>query len=145
MSTSQEPAARTARPIEAREMGRSVVRRDGRAKVTGAATYAAEHAQDALHAVVVQSTIARGRVTAVVSAEALAHPGVVEVLDHTNAVRLEDTSDRELAVLQDDRVGFRGQVVAVKDGKPGALDLRIQGRHLPLKGRQQRAWLQQPA
>ncbi|WP_445257124.1 xanthine dehydrogenase family protein molybdopterin-binding subunit [Nocardioides aurantiacus] len=113
MSTPQEPAARTARPIEAREMGRSVVRRDGRAKVTGAATYAAEHAQDALHAVVVQSTIARGRVTAVVSAEALAHPGVVEVLDHTNAVRLEDTSDRELAVLQDDRVGFRGQVVAV--------------------------------
>ncbi|SDS31730.1 xanthine dehydrogenase YagR molybdenum-binding subunit [Nocardioides scoriae] len=114
MSTTQDqPPTRTARPIQAREMGRPVVRRDGRAKVTGTATYAAEHRQDALHAVVVQSTIARGRITALVSAQALAHPGVVAVLDHTNAGRLADTSDRELAVLQDDRVGFRGQVVAV--------------------------------
>ncbi|ROR90227.1 xanthine dehydrogenase family protein molybdopterin-binding subunit [Nocardioides aurantiacus] len=113
MSTTQEPSSRTARPIQAREMGRSVVRRDGRAKVTGTATYAAEHAQDALHAVVVQSTIARGRATSVDAAPALAHPGVVEVLDHTSAPRLDRTEDRELAVLQDDRVGFRGQVVAV--------------------------------
>lgn len=113
MSDSTKPPTRTARPLEAREMGRSVVRRDGRPKVTGAASYAVEHRQDALHAVLVTSTVALGRVTRVDAADALAHAGVTHVLDHTSAPRLEKTDDRELAVLQDDRVGFRGQVVAV--------------------------------
>ena len=43
MSAEQtEPATRTARPFAAQEMGRPFGRRDGRAKVTGAATYAAD-------------------------------------------------------------------------------------------------------
>src|SRR4051794_22368528 len=50
---------------------------------------------------------------------ALAHEGVVAVLDHTNAPRLhvngdsDDDPDRELMVLQDDRIDVRGQVVAL--------------------------------
>ena len=110
---STRPPSRTAAPLEAREMGRPLVRRDGPPKVTGTASYAVEHRQDALHAFLVTSTIALGRVTEVDASDALAHDGVTHVLDHTSAPRLEDTDDRELFVLQDDRVGFRGQVVAV--------------------------------
>ncbi|GGR53266.1 xanthine dehydrogenase YagR molybdenum-binding subunit [Nocardioides luteus] len=107
----------TARPFEARSMGTALDRVDGREKVTGRATYAVEHDADLdeapLHAWLVTSTTASGRVLRVDAAEALAHPHVVTVLDHTNAPRLADTEDRELAVLQDDRIGFRGQIVAV--------------------------------
>lgn len=107
-------------PIETRSVGAHHDRVDGRLKVTGRAPYAVEHRGDPvggapLHAWLVQSTVARGRVTAVDATEALAHPGVVSVVDHTSAPRLEgsdDDQDRELMVLQDDRVDFRGQVVA---------------------------------
>jgi xanthine dehydrogenase YagR molybdenum-binding subunit len=104
-----------AAPLQPRSMGTSTIRLDGRLKVSGAAPYAVEHPADAppLHAWLVQSTVARGRVSALDAQQALAHPGVVSVLDHTNAPRLEDTSNGELAILQDARVGFRGQIVAV--------------------------------
>lgn len=107
----------TARPIQARSMGTTLDRVDGREKVTGLAAYAAEHDTDldrsALHGWLVTSTTAKGRVVRVDATEALTHPGAVAVLDHTNAPRLADTEDRELAVLQDDRIGFRGQIVAL--------------------------------
>ncbi len=107
----------TAQPLTAQAMGSPLERIDGREKVTGRATYAAEH--DALldraplHCWLVTSTTAKGRVLRVDPSEALDQPGVVGVLDHTNAPRLADTSDRELAVLQEDRIGFRGQIVAM--------------------------------
>ncbi|WP_134742425.1 xanthine dehydrogenase family protein molybdopterin-binding subunit [Nocardioides sp. 503] len=104
-------------PVPARAMGSARLRADGPAKVTGLATYAVEHpADDPLHLWLVQSTVARGRLVDLDTAAALAHPGVVSVLDHTNAPRLvtddPDTTDPELVVLQDDRVAFRGQIVA---------------------------------
>lgn len=100
-------------PLRARLMGTALARVDAAEKVTGLATYAVEHPVEApLWAWLVQSTVARGRV-AVDATEALDHPGVVAVLDHTNAPKLEDTSNGELAILQDDRIAFRGQIVAV--------------------------------
>ncbi|HEY3561497.1 MAG TPA: xanthine dehydrogenase family protein molybdopterin-binding subunit [Kribbella sp.] len=99
--------------LTARVMGTALERVDAAEKVTGRATYAVEQPVDApLSAWLVQSTIARGRVTVDATA-ALDHPGVVAVLDHTNAPKLEDTSNGELAILQDDRVAFRGQIVAL--------------------------------
>ncbi|WP_182524329.1 xanthine dehydrogenase family protein molybdopterin-binding subunit [Nocardioides dongkuii] len=103
-------------PITARAMGRDLGRVDGREKVTGRAVYAAEHAAaatDPLHLALVTSRIARGRVTAIDARAALAHPGVVSVLDHTSAPRLAQTDNGELAILQDDVVQYRGQIVAV--------------------------------
>jgi xanthine dehydrogenase YagR molybdenum-binding subunit len=103
-------------PVVARAMGTPLTRIDGRAKVTGTAAYALEHRleqpEGALHAWMVQSTVAKGRISEIDPSGALAHPGVLTVLDHGNAPRLADTDDRELTVLQDDAVGFRGQVVA---------------------------------
>lgn len=108
-------------PVEARSMGTALRRVDGPEKVTGRAPSAVEHREapfdaEPLSLWLVQSTVARGRVTRVDPAPALAHTGVVAVLDHTSAPRLhrgDDEPDRELWVLQDDRIDFRGQVVAV--------------------------------
>ncbi len=97
-------------------MGSDRVRVDAVAKVTGRATYAYEQDPepdgDRLYAFLVQSRIARGRVVSIDAAAALAADGVRAVLDHTCAGPLSG-EDRELLVLQDDQVGFRGQVVAI--------------------------------
>ncbi|TYL55666.1 xanthine dehydrogenase family protein molybdopterin-binding subunit [Nocardioides sp. BGMRC 2183] len=105
-------------PLRVRSVGSSLERVDAVAKVTGRARYAVEHGEpagvrDPLHLWLVQSTVARGAVTAVDAAAALAHPGVVAVIDHTNAPRLADTDNAELAILQDPTVHFRGQIVAL--------------------------------
>ena len=107
-------------PVAAHSIGARHERVDGRLKVTGRAPYAVEHRDDpfgtdALHLWLVQSTVARGRVVQVDGSAALAHPGVESVLDHRSAPRLQgsdDEQDRELMVLQDDEVRFRGQIVA---------------------------------
>lgn len=63
--------------------GDSISRIDGPAKVTGQARYAAEHsAPDMAYGVVVNSTIAKGRITAVHLDEARAVPGVLDILSH---------------------------------------------------------------
>jgi len=70
-------------------VGRPVDRIEGRDKVTGAARYAADTVIDGVvHAVLVQSTIAKGRVTAesmaAAAATAAAAPGVLHVLTPLN-------------------------------------------------------------
>ena len=108
------------------------VRLDGPDKVTGRARYAAEVPVDApLHGWVVQSTVAVGTITAVDRQSALGVPGVVEVLDHTNAIGLEESEDGELFVLQGTRVQYRGQPVALvlaeslEAAREGAQRLRV--------------------
>ena len=99
--------------LQPRAIGTPLVRLDGHAKVTGTAPYAFEHPVDnAAYLHPVQSTIARGRITAVDTAAAEALDGVIAVLTPANAPRLASAHDRELAVLQSDEVGFRGQIVA---------------------------------
>jgi xanthine dehydrogenase YagR molybdenum-binding subunit len=99
--------------LDTHEIGTDRERLDGRAKVTGAAVYAMEHpADDVAHVHIVQATIAKGRITALHTADAEVVPGVLAVLTHRNAPRLGSTDDAELAVLQGDEVAFRGQIVA---------------------------------
>lgn len=72
-------------------VGRDLPRVDGRAKVTGAATYAAEWPVEGLvHGAVVDSAVARGAIRSIDAAEALASPGVLAVVTHENAPRLAD-------------------------------------------------------
>lgn len=62
-------------------VGGRLSRFEGRLKMTGEAVYALEYpAENLAHAVLIQSTIAAGRVTAVAVDEALAAPGVLMVL-----------------------------------------------------------------
>ncbi|MEJ8406098.1 xanthine dehydrogenase family protein molybdopterin-binding subunit [Brevundimonas vesicularis] len=66
-------------------IGKPVSRTDGPIKVCGRAPYAAEYeVPDLLHAVVVGSTITRGKILSIDTAAALALPGVVEVITHEN-------------------------------------------------------------
>jgi len=67
-------------------VGLPLDRTDGRLKVMGGAKYAAEfHLPGLTHAVLIQSTIANGRVTTVDTKEAEAAPGVLAVITVDNA------------------------------------------------------------
>ena len=96
--------------LRASAIGTARVRLDGPDKVRGRAPYAYEHpVESPLHLHPLCSSIARGRVTSIDATAARALDGVVHVLTHHDAHRLADTGDGELAILQDDRIGFRGQ------------------------------------
>src|SRR5207248_5940050 len=96
---------------------------DGRLKVTGSATYAAEfdvtgHA----HGAIVRSTVAKGRIASIDTVAAERAPGVVIVLSHRNAPKLAYRAHKALVdpnvgerlhVLQDDRVSHQGQPIAL--------------------------------
>jgi xanthine dehydrogenase YagR molybdenum-binding subunit len=60
----------------------------------------------------VQSTIARGRITAIETSAAQALDGVVVVLTHLYAPQLASDGDKELWILQSDEVAYRSQLVA---------------------------------
>ncbi|MFF3851302.1 xanthine dehydrogenase family protein molybdopterin-binding subunit [Streptomyces sp. NPDC002328] len=97
-------------------VGAPLSRVDGRLKVTGQAKYAADHEPDGtVHAVVVDSTVALGRITGIDTRAALAQPGVLTVISHLNAPKLPnlDTPFERLLAFQDDRTLFHGQPVAV--------------------------------
>jgi len=91
---------------------------DGPVKVTGRATYAGDNdVQGLVHAVVVPSTIANGRVVSLDITAARSAPGVLEIMTHLNAPRVNakkaTPNDTLLFVLQDDVVEFDRQPVAV--------------------------------
>ncbi|MBM9468529.1 xanthine dehydrogenase family protein molybdopterin-binding subunit [Nakamurella leprariae] len=89
-------------------------RLEGGAKVSGAARYAAEYPLDGLvHAWPVLADIASGRITAVDEAAVTGMAGVLGVLWHGNAPRLQEPDTQMLNQLQDDVVHFRGEVVAL--------------------------------
>ena len=104
-------------------IGQPVSRVDGRQKVTGAATYAAEFDQPGqAYGVIVRSTVANGRIASMDSTAAQRASGVLAVLTHRNAPRLayrphkglpDPATGERLHVLQDDRVNHQGQPIAL--------------------------------
>ena len=125
-----------------RVVGTGIDRVDGPLKVTGAARYAADApVPEPLFAVLVQSTIARGRIRAFDEDAARAIDGVVEILTYRNAPRVRETGfvytiptifvEDGLMPLQRDEVHYWGQFVAAVIGttfeaaRAGALALRV--------------------
>jgi xanthine dehydrogenase YagR molybdenum-binding subunit len=99
-------------PLPPRAIGAPVTRLDGPDKVTGTAPYAVEHRVDApLYLYAVQSTISRGRVTAMDTTHAQTVDGVAAILTVFDAPKLADTSNGELTILQDNVVHYRGQFI----------------------------------
>jgi xanthine dehydrogenase YagR molybdenum-binding subunit len=93
---------------------------EGPAKVTGSARYAAdEPVADLAFGHVVESAVARGRVRDIDVPAVLGMPGVLGVVDHRNATRLDPRAgmffgqDRGLHLLQDDVVPYAGWPVAL--------------------------------
>ncbi len=101
----------------ARYLGKETPRVDGIAKVTGQAKYAAEfQVPNVAYGFIVTSTIAKGRIAAVDTAEAERAAGVLRVFTHLNAGRLGKAgagADGWAWPLQSDRVFFSGQPVAL--------------------------------
>ncbi len=86
---------------------------EGRVKVTGLATYAAEYPVEGVaYAYPVQSLIAKGRVARVDAAAALDLPGVLAVLSVADPPELAEDADAELALFQRREVAYRGQIIA---------------------------------
>jgi xanthine dehydrogenase YagR molybdenum-binding subunit len=106
-------------------IGQPISRVDGRAKVTGAARYAAEYnVPDLAHGWVVSSAVARGRIASIDASAARAVAGVLEVFTHesTGSLAWFDRSYRDQVApsggspfrpLYDDEIQFSGQPVAL--------------------------------
>ncbi|AXE90383.1 xanthine dehydrogenase family protein molybdopterin-binding subunit [Streptomyces sp. Go-475] len=103
-------------------VGTAHTRVEGRDKVTGAARYAAEIPfAELAHGWLVLSTVARGRVRAVDTEAVLGMPGVLAVLHHHNAPRVDSDfvgllgvpPDPTAALFQHDRVPHLGWPVAL--------------------------------
>jgi xanthine dehydrogenase YagR molybdenum-binding subunit len=105
-------------------IGKPVSRVDGPLKVSGKAKFAAEFPIDGLtFAALHYSSIAKGRIAEIATAEAETAPGVVLVMTHLNAPRLKQApafgtnpkaaGGDDLPVMQDDRIHWNGQPVAI--------------------------------
>ncbi|MEU1041861.1 xanthine dehydrogenase family protein molybdopterin-binding subunit [Streptomyces sp. NPDC005907] len=103
-------------------VGTAHTRVEGRDKVTGAARYAGEIPfAELAHGWLVLSTVTRGRVRSVETAPVLEMPGVLTVLHHGNAPRVDIDyvgmlgmpPDPTAAVFQHDRVPHAGWPVAL--------------------------------
>ena len=97
-------------------IGGSVDRVDGRLKVTGGATYAADNKLDRLaYGYLVTSTIARGTIVAMNTDAATKAPGVLAVYTPFNPLKLYSYSqvqnDETTPPLQDPGVRYHGQTV----------------------------------
>ena len=102
-------------------VGQPLSRVDGRLKVTGGARYTADVPANAIvHAAIVYSTIANGRVVSIDTAGAENAPGVLAVLTHKNLPRMKALPWSHLRPqgqtylpLQDDQIHYAGQPVAL--------------------------------
>jgi xanthine dehydrogenase YagR molybdenum-binding subunit len=109
--------------IMAESIGQPLDRVDGRLKVTGMATYSAEHrVGNLVYAVLVTSTIAKGRIASIDTGAAKKVPSVLAVLTHQDRLKLAmnpmvvhagSPADRALQLLQDDRIYYSNQPIAM--------------------------------
>jgi xanthine dehydrogenase YagR molybdenum-binding subunit len=108
-----------ASPVEVESpVGKPVDRVDGRLKVTGHATYAAEAPiKDFVHAVLVRSTISNGSVTAIDTTAAERSLGVLKVITPQNVLKIKPgkgaLSNETRLPLSDMLVYYGGQYVAL--------------------------------
>jgi xanthine dehydrogenase YagR molybdenum-binding subunit len=112
--------------IPKNNIGKPMNRVDGRLKVTGAAIYSAEYnLPNMSYAVLVGSTIAKGRIKSIDTKQAERAPGVLAVITHFNSPKVpgftptgKDPSQPQtvggrLKVFHDDLVRFNDQPIAV--------------------------------
>ncbi|MBW7970227.1 xanthine dehydrogenase family protein molybdopterin-binding subunit [Bradyrhizobium sp. BR 10289] len=105
-------------------VGQPVSRIDGPLKVAGKARFAAEFPIEGLtYAALHYSSVAKGRIVEIRTSEAEQAPGVVLVMTHRNAPSLakapafgtnpKAAGGDDLAIMQDDRIHWNGQAVAL--------------------------------
>jgi xanthine dehydrogenase YagR molybdenum-binding subunit len=118
----QQPVA--AEGTGAVSIGTPLTRIDGPAKVTGHARYAAEHPAEGLtFGVVVNSTIAKGRIEHIDVQDAMAVPGVLDVLTHLHRPKMRSLGfmykdmtapkGSPFKPLHDAEISYSGQPIAL--------------------------------
>ncbi|HLB08771.1 MAG TPA: xanthine dehydrogenase family protein molybdopterin-binding subunit, partial [Gemmatimonadaceae bacterium] len=110
------------RSLAAPSVGAPMDRVDGRLKVTGGARYSAEMPiANVVHAVMITSTIAHGRIARMDASAAEKAPGVLAVftpwsapkLPHGSRPGFEPPAGRVLSLMQDDAVHYNGQPIGL--------------------------------
>ena len=109
--------------MNTKSVGKAIDRVDGRLKVTGAAKYATDFtAKDTAHAVLVDSTIAKGKIKEIDAGAALKAPGVLAVITHKNVPKLRSAKEdffkggkpgEDRLPFADDVIYYAGQYVAM--------------------------------
>ncbi|ARV59773.1 xanthine dehydrogenase [Nostocales cyanobacterium HT-58-2] len=103
-------------------IGTGVNRKDGRAKVMGTATYAAEHQIPGLvHGYLITATIANGQIKSINTTAVEKAPGVINVFTHKNAPKVFTPSNdfrtskiyEARLPLSDDKVYYAGQIIGL--------------------------------
>jgi xanthine dehydrogenase YagR molybdenum-binding subunit len=103
-------------------LGASLNRHEARAKVTGTATFAAEHQiPGLLHGYLVTATIASGKIRAIDTRAATAAPGVLKVYTHDNAPQIFKPANNFInskiyearLPLSDATVHYAGQIIGL--------------------------------
>ncbi len=96
-------------------VGEGVNRIDGLLKVTGTAEYATDYKlPNPAYAVIFKSTIAAGKITELDTAAAEKSPGVIAVITHQNAPKLNEKGGiRGGALLQSPNIEFNGQHIGL--------------------------------
>jgi xanthine dehydrogenase YagR molybdenum-binding subunit len=102
-------------------VGKPLDRVDGRLKVTGAAHYSADiPVSDLAYGVIFDSAIAKGRILTIDTSLAEASPGVLGVITHLNAPKLNPVNmfprgpfGESLVPLQQDTIYYAGQHLGI--------------------------------
>ncbi len=105
-------------------IGQPIDRKDGKLKVTGTATYAAEFPlKNMAYGVTVHSSITKGHIENIDVKAAKALKGVIEVMTYKNAMALHQPNsndpqggkfaEKDLLPLQSERIFYNGQYIAV--------------------------------
>ncbi len=113
-SQSESPGPEEAVMSNTRFVGKSPVRLDGLAKVTGAARYVddLDFGPGLLHAVVVESTHAHAKIKKVDTSAAEKHPGVVRVVTGKDFPYMFGLYMKDRYIFAQDRVRFVGEQIA---------------------------------
>lgn len=108
--------------METSGIGNPIDRIEGRLKVTGMAKYSSEYPiKNKVYAQAINSTIAKGEITSIDTAEAEKVKGVLAVITHKNAQKLESSPDKMptvevdgfCPVLQTSKIRFFGEYIGV--------------------------------
>ncbi|MTJ08091.1 xanthine dehydrogenase family protein molybdopterin-binding subunit [Anabaena sp. UHCC 0204] len=103
-------------------IGTGINRKDGQAKVTGTATYAAEHQiPNLIHGYLVTASIANGKIKSINTQAAATAPGVITVFTHKNAPKIFKPTNNFVnskiyearLPLADDTIHYAGQIIGL--------------------------------
>ncbi|MBC5794779.1 xanthine dehydrogenase family protein molybdopterin-binding subunit [Sphaerospermopsis sp. LEGE 00249] len=103
-------------------IGTGINRKDGLSKVTGAATYAAEHQiPNLVHGYLVTASIAKGRIKNIDTQAAAKAKGVIAVFTHKNAPQISQPSNNFInskiyearLPLADEQIHYAGQIIGL--------------------------------